>query len=123
MEGAAPKPLALVEKGVLKTFLLTRTPVLKGFEASNGRGRMPGAFGARMPGFGNLFLRASQTTPAAGMKKKLIELCQQRNKPYGMLVRKIDYPSSATVDELRRMANGMPQSGGRSRPVILPLLV
>src|SRR5260370_26194033 len=123
IEGVAPKPLTLVEKGGLKTFLLSRPPVLRGFQASNGRGRMPGAFGARMPGFGNLFLRASQTTPAAGMKKKLIELCQQRNKPYGMLVRKIDYPSSATVDELRRMANGMAQSGGSSRPVSLPLLV
>ena len=123
MEGVAPKPLPLVEKGVLKTFLLTRTPVIKGAETSNGRGRMPGAFGAKMPGFGNLFVRASQTTPALDMKKKLIELCRQRNKPYGLLVRKMDYPSSATVDELRRMATGMAQSGGNTRPVSLPLLV
>ena len=42
MEGVAPKPLALVEKGVLKTFLLTRTPVVKGFDVPNGRcARMP----------------------------------------------------------------------------------
>ena len=31
MEGVAPKPLKLVEKGVLKNFLLTRTPVFKDF--------------------------------------------------------------------------------------------
>jgi hypothetical protein len=122
MEAVAPAPLALVEKGVLKSFLLTRTPVVKGFEVSNGRARMPGTFGARSPGFGNLFIRATQTTPAADMKKKLIELCQQRNKPYAMLVRKIDFPSSASFEELRRLATAAGQSGGSTRLVSEPLL-
>ena len=123
MEGVAPKPLALVEKGVLKAFLLTRTPVVKGFDVSNGRARMPGSFGSHAPGFGNMFIRASETTPAADMKKKLIELCQQRNKPYGMLVRKIDFPSSASLDEFRRLATAAAQSGGNTRLVAEPLLL
>lgn len=123
MEGVKPQPLALVEKGVLKTFLLTRTPVFKGFETSNGRARLPGAFGARAPGFGNLFVRASQTTPAAEMKKKLIQICQDRGRPYGMVVRKLDYPSSASLDEFRRMVASMSRSGASTRPVSLPLLV
>ena len=123
MEGVSPKPLSLIENGALKSFLLTRTPVLKGFETSNGRARMPGAYGARSPGFGNLFVRATQTMPAPDLKKKLIELCMQRNKPYGMLVRKLDYPSSAGIDELRRTARAMAQSGGGTRPVSLPILV
>jgi hypothetical protein len=123
MEGIAPKPLTLVEKGVLKTFALTRSPVVKGFEASNGRGRMPGAFGHNGPGFGNLFIRASQTTPAPDLKKKLIELCKQRDKPYAILIRKMDYPASGSIDELRRLSASVAQSGGGARPVILPLLV
>jgi hypothetical protein len=123
MEGVAPKPLTLVEKGVLKTFLLTRTPVVKGFDASNGRARLPGSYGARAPGFGNLFVRASETTPAADMKKKLIELCRQRNKPYGILVRKIDFPSSASLDEFRRLVTAAAQSGGSTRLVSEPLLL
>ena len=123
MEAVAPQPLTLVDRGTLKTFLLTRTPVLKGFEVSNGRARLPGAFGERAPGFGNMFVRASQPTPAAGMKQKLIELCKQRNKPYGMLVRKIDYPSSASIDEFRRLATAAAQSGGNTRLVSEPLLV
>jgi hypothetical protein len=57
------------------------------------------------------------------MKKKLIELCQQRNKPYGMLVRKIDYPSSASIDEFRRLATAAAQSGGNTRLVSEPLLL
>jgi hypothetical protein len=119
IEGVSPAPVALVEKGTLKTFLLTRTPVLKPFESTNGRARMTGAFGADAPGFGNLFVRATQTVPLADLKKKLMDLCRERNKPYGILVRKLDFPSSASVDEIRRLA----QSGGNSRPVTLPLLV
>lgn len=118
MEGVAPAPLTLVEKGVLKTFLLTRTPVFKDYPGSNGHARMLGAYGARDPGFGNLFIRASQTTPAADMKKKLIDLCKQSNKPYGILIRKLDYPSTASFDELERVE----QVAGSSRAVVPPLL-
>jgi TldD protein len=123
MEGVAGKPLPLVEKGVLKTLLLTRTPVSKDLNTSNGRARMPGASGSRAPDFGNLFIRASKTMPAAEMKQKLIQMCRDQNKPYGMLVRKLDYPSSASGEEFRRMATAMAQSGGNTRPVSLPLLV
>ncbi|HYL74722.1 MAG TPA: metallopeptidase TldD-related protein [Bryobacteraceae bacterium] len=123
LEGVAPKPLPIVDKGVLKNFFLTRTPMLKGVVGSNGHARMPGAFGAKEAGMGNLFIRATQTMSAPDLKKKLMELCKQRNKPYGMLVRKLDYPSSASPDEFRRMAAAMAQSSGNTRPVSMPLLV
>ena len=96
VEGVAPQPVTLVEKGVLKTFLLTRTPVFKNFPGSNGHARFTGSFGDEAPGFGNLFIRASQTTPAADMKQKLIDMCKERNKPYGILIRKLDSPGSAS---------------------------
>jgi hypothetical protein len=118
MEGVAPHPLTLVEKGVLKSFLLTRTPVFKDYPGSNGHARMSGSYGTRSPGFGNLFIRASQTTPAADMKKKLIDLCRQGNKPFGILIRKLDFPSTASIDELGRVA----QAAGGSHPVVPPLL-
>ncbi len=123
IEGVAPKPLPLIEKGVLKTFLLTRTPIRKDFESTNGRARLHGPYGAEAPGFGNLFIRASQTVPAAELKKKLLELCRQNSKPYGIVVKKLDYPSSASIDEFRRATAAMAQSGGGTRPVSLPLLV
>jgi hypothetical protein len=118
MEGVAAQPATLVEKGVLKAFLLTRTPVFKDYPGSNGHARMPGSFGSRAPGFGNLMVRASQATPAADMKKKLIEMCHDRNKPYGILIRKLDYPSSASADELQKLAS----AAGSNRPVSPPLL-
>ncbi|MGA2211917.1 MAG: metallopeptidase TldD-related protein [Bryobacteraceae bacterium] len=96
VEGVAPQPVTLVEKGVLKTFLLTRTPVFKDFPGSNGHARFTGMFGDAAPGFGNLFIRASQTTPAAALKQKLIDMSKERNKPYGILIRKLDSPGSAS---------------------------
>src|SRR5437764_6326078 len=80
---------------------------------------MPGNYGASTPGFSNLFVRASGAVPLAELKKKLIELCQARGKPYGMIVRKMDFPSAASIDEVRRLLQGA--QGGR--PVSLPLLV
>ena len=118
-EAVMAKPLRVVEKGVLKSYLLTRQPV-RGFEGSNGRARLPGAFGASYPTFSNLFVSSSETVPAAELKKKLIELIQARNKPYGIIVRRMDFPSSASLDEARRLLTG---AQGGSRPVSSPLLV
>jgi hypothetical protein len=121
LEGVAPKPLVLVEKGLLKNYLTTRQPV-RGAEGSNGRARLLGSFGANAACFGNLFVRASQTATLPDLKKKLIELATQRDKPYGLLVRKMDFPSSASLAEAQRLLAGMAQEGGAQRPVSLPIL-
>ena len=116
-EGVLPKPLRLVEKGELKNYLLTRQPV-RGFEGSNGRARIPGNYGADIATFSNLFFHSSNTVPAADLKKKLIELCRARSKPYGILIRRMDFPSSASIEEVRRLMAGT--DGGR--PVSIPIL-
>ena len=53
----------------------------------------------------------------------MIEMIKQRNKPYGILVRKLDYPSTASFGELQSMITSMAQSGGGGRPVPMPTLV
>lgn len=118
-EGVPAKPLRLVEKGVLKSYLLTRQPV-RGFSGSNGRARMDGAFGASTAGISNLFISSSESIPAGDLKKKLIELIQQRGKPYGIVVRKLDFPSAAPVDELRRLLAASP---GSVHPLSAPISV
>jgi TldD protein len=118
-EGVAAAPLTLVEKGVLKNYLLTRQPV-KGYSASNGRARLPGSMGAAQPTLSNVFVTATETTPAAEMKKKFLDLCQQRSKPYCIMVRKMDFPSSATsLEELRHIISA---AQGSARPVSPPIL-
>jgi len=117
-EGVIAKPLRLIEKGMLKGYLLTRQPV-RGFEGSNGRARLPGSFGTNAASISNLFVSSTDTVPVAELKRKLIELCKTRNKPYGVIVRKMDFPSTAGLDEVRRIVSG--QQGGR--PVSMPILL
>jgi hypothetical protein len=121
MEGVPPVPVLAVEKGVLKSFITTRTPTRNASE-SNGHARLGGNFGTRSAAISNLFVKASETKPAAQLKVDLIEMLKQRGKPYGMIVRKLDYPSSASVGELRQTIGEMAQSGS-SRPVSPPILV
>jgi TldD protein len=116
-EGVVPKPLPVVEKGVLKSYLLTRQPV-RGFEGSNGRARQPGGMGGSTAAISNLFISSSETVPVAELKKKMIDLMNTRGKPYGILIRKMDFPSTASLDEARRLISA---SQG-SRPVSIPIL-
>ncbi len=121
MEGVPPKPVAVVEKGILKSFLLTRQPV-KGFPASNGHARLLGNFGVYSAAAGNLFIKAAQTKPLPDLRKQLIDVCKERGKPYGIVVRKLDYPSTMSVQEFQALATGSMQGGGGSRPLSPPVL-
>jgi TldD protein len=123
LEGVLSQTVPVIQKGVLKAFLTTRQPVKGASAGSNGHARITGGYGARSGAITNLFVKANQTTPLADLKKKLIEMCQQRGKPYGMLVRKLDYPFSAGGNEWRALAAGGAQSGGSARPVSPPVLV
>ncbi len=108
-----------MEKGVLKNFVLTRQP-MRGFQNTNGHARLPGNFGARAAAVSNLFIQSTEASPAAQLRRKLIDICKQRDKPYGIIVRKLDFPSSAAVDEVRRILSG---AAGGTHPVSLPILV
>ncbi|MEO5926821.1 MAG: metallopeptidase TldD-related protein [Bryobacteraceae bacterium] len=122
LEGVRPKPVSIIEKGVMKNFLTTRTPV-NGFPTSNGHARLPGNYGARSAAIGNLIVKANENTPLAGLKQQLITMLGQLNKPYGILVRKLDYPYSGSTGELQALAQANAQAGGAARPVSPPLLV
>jgi TldD protein len=121
LEGVASQPLTLVEKGVLRNYLSTRQPV-KGALESNGRARLLGGFGANAASFSNLFVRASQASTLPELKKKLIEIAVQREKPFGLLIRKMDFPSSASVSEVQRLLSAAARDGSSTRPVSLPVL-
>ena len=122
MEGVVPQPLKVVVNGTLETFLLTRLPV-RGFEGSNGRARLPGAFGSKSAVYSNLFVTAKQSVSGEDLRKKLLEMVAQRGKPYGIIVRKLDLPASGSFEELQRQSMSSGQRGGSTRPVALPLLI
>ena len=83
-EGVKGQRVSLVEKGQLVSYLIGRQPI-RDFPVSNGHGRAaPAASPAPHPG--NLVLQSTDPQPDAGLKKKLIELCRQRDLPYGLYV-------------------------------------
>ncbi len=52
--------MSIIEKGIMKNFLTTRTPVT-GFPTSNGHARLPGNYGAKSAAIGNLIIKARKT--------------------------------------------------------------
>lgn len=122
LDGVRPQRLAVVEKGVLKTLLATRQPV-KGLSGPSGRSRLPGAFGLKTPRISNLFVQASVTESEAALRKRLLDLAAQAGREYAIVIRKLDFPSFGSVDDLRQLAAQAGRSGGGSRPAPLPVLV
>lgn len=119
-QGVPAQAVTLVEKGTLKGFLTSREPV-RNLIASNGHGRLPGAFGAEQAVIGNLFIRSEQTLPEAQLKKKLLEEIRTAGLKYGLVIRRMDFPSNATFQDLQTMARQL-QKNGYSRTLNAPLL-
>ncbi len=81
-EGVKAGKIKLVDQGVLKTFLLSRSPV-DGFASSNGHGRkQPGAEVVSRQS--NLIVESGKQVPFAELRKLLIEEAKRQNKPYGL---------------------------------------
>jgi len=84
-EGVPAERVSLIEHGTLVNYDLGRTPI-RDFPASNGHGRARVPTNAPGPSLGNLIVASSQPVSREDLKKKLIELCQQRDLPYGYYV-------------------------------------
>jgi hypothetical protein len=50
-------------------------------------------------------------------------MCKERDKPYGLLIRKLDFPFSGGVAEIQTLQTGSANSGGSVRPVSPPILM
>ncbi|MDD5528834.1 MAG: metallopeptidase TldD-related protein [bacterium] len=82
-EGVKSERVNIVENGVLKNFLMSRSPV-KGFKHSNGHGRRQAGYRivARQ---GNLFVESKKQIPFNELRNTLIEECKKQGKPYGLV--------------------------------------
>jgi TldD protein len=81
-EGIKAQRVPVIENGKLVNYLVGREPI-RDFPSSNGHGRAKIPTSPPGPSLGNLIITASQTSTPADLKKKLIELCEQRDLPYG----------------------------------------
>jgi len=81
-EGQRAQRVALIQDGVLKTFLMSRLPIAS-FAESNGHGR---AQTGRMPTGrqGNLIVTSTKTVSDSALRQQLIDEAKKQGKPYGL---------------------------------------
>jgi TldD protein len=84
-EGVKAMPVSVIENGKLVNYLMARAPI-RDFPASNGHGRARVPQNYPGPSLGNMIVRSSESSTPEHLKKKLIEICQQRELPYGYYV-------------------------------------
>jgi len=80
-EGVPAKRVSLIENGTLVNYLTGREPI-RDFPLSNGHGRAQIPTGEPGAHNSNLIVTVSQATSKDEMKKKLVDLCQQRDLQY-----------------------------------------
>lgn len=86
-EGVVADRVAVVEKGILRTFLMSRSPI-RDAPASNGHGR-------RQPGRevvsrqSNLFVESSKSVPEAQLRSLLVDEIKRQGKPHGLYFQRV----------------------------------
>lgn len=83
-EGVPAQRVTLVDRGVLKNFEMSRSPLVD-FPSSNGHGRRQLGF-TPVSRQGNLIVQSSKTMSNAKLRTKLIDLIKEQGKVYGLLI-------------------------------------
>lgn len=105
-EGVKAHRVTVVDNGILKNFLMSRSPI-EGFAHSNGHGRRQQGYPvvARQS---NLFVEARKHVTRAQLKKQLIEQIKAANKPYGLIFDDIEGGFTFTQRYLPNSFNVLP---------------
>jgi predicted Zn-dependent protease len=86
-QGVPGKNVLLVEDGILRNFLLSRTPV-DGFNKSNGHGRA--SYGrAPMARMSNLIIKSDKVYTREELKSLLLKEVKHQNKPFGLVIKRM----------------------------------
>jgi len=83
-EGVPAQDVELVDHGVLKTFLMSRSPLIN-IPHSNGHGRRQVGY-VPVARQGNLIVSSSKTMSDAQLRQELIKQVKEQGKPYGLLI-------------------------------------
>jgi hypothetical protein len=89
-EGVKPSETVVIENGILKTLLSTRSPA-RGITHSTANRRGSGVAPS------NLIVSSSESVTADALRKKLLELVKQRGKDYGLIVRQVQGTGAGTT--------------------------
>ena len=105
-QGVPARRVEVVEDGVFKTFLMSRTPI-EDFPISNGHGR-------RQPGFGvvarqsNLVVEVSHPVSEATLEQRLLERIREEGKPFGLIFEDIQGGFTMTGRTMPNTFNVLP---------------
>ena len=83
-EGVPAENVQLVDHGVLKTFLMSRSPLVN-IPQSNGHGRRQLGF-VPVARQGNLIVSSSKAVSNDQLRQQLIDLVKAQGKPFGLLI-------------------------------------
>jgi predicted Zn-dependent protease len=83
-EGVPAQNVLLVEHGILKTFLMSRSPLVN-IPHSNGHGRRQLGY-VPVARQGNLIVSSTRAVSDKQLRLKLIELVKEQGKPFGLLI-------------------------------------
>jgi TldD protein len=105
-EGVPARPVTLIDKGVLRDYLKSRTPVL-GSLRSNGHARAEGT-NDPIGRMANLIVKAEQTVPLVELKAQLLAEVRRQGKPYGLIIADILGGSTNTMNFGSQTFRGQP---------------
>jgi TldD protein len=83
-EGVPARNVELIDHGVLKTFLMGRSPLVS-ITNSNGHGRRQLGY-VPVARQGNLIVSSTNAVTDAQLRQKLIDMVKEQGKPFGLLI-------------------------------------
>jgi predicted Zn-dependent protease len=105
-EGVKARRVDVVEAGILKNFLMSRSPIA-GFPHSNGHGRRQQGY-AVVARQSNLVVESTQEVTRAQLKKLLMAQIKAANKPYGLIFDDIEGGFTFTQRTIPNAFNVLP---------------
>jgi TldD protein len=119
-QGVISRPVKLVEKGILKTLLMSRRPAKKILQSNgHGRGSLMAAPGSQI---GNLLISIENGKTYQQLKQDLMQMCKEQGSDFGLIVKTVDDPSLTGADEEELalyMSQGTQSESQLTPPVML----
>jgi len=105
-EGVPAQRVTVVDKGVFKSFLMSRSPI-EGFPHSNSHGRRQQGF-APVARQSNLIVEVAHPLTRAALKQHLLEEVKKANKPFGLYFEDIQGGFTITQRTIPNAFNVLP---------------
>jgi predicted Zn-dependent protease len=105
-QGVKARPVTVLENGVFRGFLLSRTP-LEGFPASNGHGRRQAGF-VPVARQSNLIVEVADPLTPDELRARLLTMIREEGKPFGLIFEDIQGGFTMTGRSLPNAFNVLP---------------